>query len=124
MFVNGVPFLVCVARGLNLVTAKFIPSCTAKQLATGITRIMELYTHSGFQVGTVLMDNEFEAIKNLVPILAINRNWSGRSGWGCRHTGLARIRTAGRSRRDGTVRGGDGRATDEQHYNFFSCSEK
>ena len=63
MFVNGVPFLVFVARGLNLVTAKFIPSCTAKQLAARITRIMELYTHSGFQMGTVLMDNEFEAIK-------------------------------------------------------------
>ncbi len=37
MFVNGVPFLVSVARGLNLVTAKFTPSCTAKQLAAGIT---------------------------------------------------------------------------------------
>jgi hypothetical protein len=37
MFVNGVPFLVSMARGLNLVTAKFMPSCTAKQLAAGIT---------------------------------------------------------------------------------------
>jgi hypothetical protein len=124
MFVNGVPFLVCVARGQNLVIAEFIPSCTAKQLATGITCIMELYPHSGFQVGTVLMDNEFDAIKNLVPILAINRNRSGRSGWGCRHTGLACTRTAGRSRHGGTVRGDDGRATDEQHCNFLSCFEK
>jgi hypothetical protein len=62
MFVNGVPFLVCVARGLDLVAAEFIPSHTVKQLAAGITRIMELYARSGFQVGTVLMDNEFEAI--------------------------------------------------------------
>jgi len=31
MFVNGVPFLVSVARGLNLVTAEFTPSRTAKQ---------------------------------------------------------------------------------------------
>ncbi len=37
MFVNGVPFLVSVARGLNLVTAKFTPSGTAKQFAAGIT---------------------------------------------------------------------------------------
>ncbi len=29
MFVNGVPFLVSVARGLNLVTAEFTPSCMA-----------------------------------------------------------------------------------------------
>jgi hypothetical protein len=72
MFVNGVPFLVSVARGLNLVTAEFTSSCTAKHLAARITCIMELYTRSGFHVGTVLMDNGFEAIKNLVQILAIN----------------------------------------------------
>ena len=72
MFVNEVPFLVSVARGLNLVTAKFTPSRTAKQLAAGITRIIDLYARGGFQVGTVLMDNEFEKLRNLVPILAIN----------------------------------------------------
>jgi hypothetical protein len=72
MFVNGVPFLVSVARGLNLVTAKFMPSCTAKQLAAGITWMMDLYARGGFQVGTVLMDNEFKKLQNLVPILAIN----------------------------------------------------
>jgi hypothetical protein len=42
MFVNGVPFLVSVARGLNLVTAEFTPSRTAKQLAAGITRMIDL----------------------------------------------------------------------------------
>jgi hypothetical protein len=72
MFVNGVPFLVSVARGLNLVTTKFTPSCTAKQLAAGITRMIDLYARGGFQVGTVLMDNEFKKLRNLVPILAIN----------------------------------------------------
>jgi hypothetical protein len=40
MFVNGVPFLVSAAKGLNLVTAKFTPSCMAKQLAANITRMM------------------------------------------------------------------------------------
>jgi hypothetical protein len=72
MFVNGVPFLVSVARGLNLVTAKFTPSRTAKQLAASITRMIDLYACKGFQVGTVLMDNEFKKLRNLVPILAIN----------------------------------------------------
>jgi len=42
MFVNGVPFLVSVARGLNLVTAEFTPSRTAKQLAAGITRMIAI----------------------------------------------------------------------------------
>jgi hypothetical protein len=36
MFVNGVPFLVSVLRGINLVTAEYTPSRTAKQLAAGI----------------------------------------------------------------------------------------
>ena len=71
-FVNGVPFLVSVARGLNLVTAEFTPSRTAARLAAGITRMIDLYARGEFQVGTVLMDNEFEKLRNLVPILAIN----------------------------------------------------
>jgi hypothetical protein len=41
MFVNRVPFLVRVARGINLVTAKFTPSQKAKQLAAGITWMMD-----------------------------------------------------------------------------------
>ena len=72
MFVNGVPFLVSVDRGLNLVTTKFTPSRTEKQLTAGITRVMDLYTHGRFQVGTVLMDNEFETLRSPMRILAIN----------------------------------------------------
>jgi hypothetical protein len=34
--------------------------------------MIDLYARGGFQVGTVLMDNEFEKLRNLVPILAIN----------------------------------------------------
>ncbi len=43
MFVNRVPFLASVARGLNLVTIKFTLSCTAKELAASITRMIDLY---------------------------------------------------------------------------------
>jgi hypothetical protein len=72
MFVNRVSFLLSMVRGLNLVMTKFTPSCTAKQLTASITRMMDLYTRGGFQVGTVLMDNEFEKLQNLVLILVIN----------------------------------------------------
>jgi hypothetical protein len=48
------------ARGLNLVTAEHMPTRTAKQLAAGIVRIMDLYSRGGFEVGTVLMDNELK----------------------------------------------------------------
>jgi hypothetical protein len=59
MFVNGIPFLVSVVRGLNLVTAEHTLLCTAKQLADGIQRIMDLYSRGSFQVGTILIDNNF-----------------------------------------------------------------
>ncbi len=72
MFVNGIPFLVSVARGLNLVPAEHMPTRTAKQLAGGIVCVMDLYLCGGFQVGMILMDNEFEKLRNLVPVLAVN----------------------------------------------------
>jgi hypothetical protein len=72
MFVNGIPFVVSMARGLNLVTAEHMPTRTAKQLAADIVRVMDLYSRGGFQVGMVLMGNKFEKLRNLVPVLAMN----------------------------------------------------
>jgi hypothetical protein len=60
MFVNGVPFLVCASCGINIITAEYTPSCTTKLLADGIKRIIDLYSRGGYQVGTVLIDNEFK----------------------------------------------------------------
>jgi hypothetical protein len=72
MLVNGVPFLVSVLKGLNLITAEYTPSCTAKQLAAGIRHVMDVYSQGGFVVGTILADNEFELLRILLPILAVN----------------------------------------------------
>jgi hypothetical protein len=33
---------------------------------------MDLYLYRGFQVGTVLMDNKFENLRVLIPILVVN----------------------------------------------------
>jgi hypothetical protein len=71
MFVNGVPFLVREVRGLNLLTAEHTP-CTAKNLASCIKRIMSLCSRGGFRIGTILMDNEFEKLKVLVPEIVVN----------------------------------------------------
>jgi hypothetical protein len=72
MFINGVPFLVSVSRGLNLKPAEYTPTRMAKNLASGIQNIMALYKKGSFQVGTVLMDNEFKCLTNLIPIIVIN----------------------------------------------------
>jgi hypothetical protein len=72
MFVNGIPFLVSMAHGLNLVTAKHTLSQIAKNLAAGIKQVMSLYLQGGFHVGTVLMDNNFKKLKDLVPEIVVN----------------------------------------------------
>ncbi len=72
MFVNGVSFLVSASRGISLITAEYTPSCTAKLLADGIKCIIDLYSWGGYQVGTVLMDNESKKLISLVPIIQIN----------------------------------------------------
>ncbi|KAL7460225.1 hypothetical protein ACHAXS_000688, partial [Conticribra weissflogii] len=72
MFVNGVPFLVTAARGLNLTTLEFLDNRTATQLAACLGRVIKIYHCGGFQVSTILMDNEFEAVKDKVPEVVIN----------------------------------------------------
>jgi hypothetical protein len=49
MFVNGVPFLVRVARGLNFITAEYTKTCTAKALAGCVQHIMDMYSQGGFK---------------------------------------------------------------------------
>lgn len=43
MFVNGVPFLVSTARGLNFITVEYTKSRTAKALAGCVRHIMDMY---------------------------------------------------------------------------------
>ncbi len=45
---------------------------TGKNLAACVRNIIALYAKGGFQVGTILMDNEFECLRNLIPTIVIN----------------------------------------------------
>jgi hypothetical protein len=72
MFVNGLPFLVTLSRGISLVTIKFLPSRTAKQLASSVERVVRIYGRAGFIVQTSMMDMEFEKLKELQPNIALN----------------------------------------------------
>ena len=47
MFVNGVPFLVSLARGLNLLTAEFLPVRMKKFLASRLEQVKQLYARGG-----------------------------------------------------------------------------
>jgi hypothetical protein len=71
MFINGLPFLVTLSRGISLVTIKFLPSRTAKQLANSIEHVVRIYGRAGFIVQTSMMDMEFEKLKDLLPNIAL-----------------------------------------------------
>ena len=64
MFVNGIPFLVTLSRKIKMLTAEYLPSRTAKQLSSSLTKIVKVYARGGFIVRLVLMDMEFEKIKD------------------------------------------------------------
>jgi hypothetical protein len=66
MFVNGVPFLVSSSRNIMLTTIEHAPDCKAPKLGYLIHRIMNTYACAGVNVHTILMDNEFEKIKDHV----------------------------------------------------------
>jgi hypothetical protein len=71
MFVNGLPFMVTSSRGISLVTIKFLPSRTAKQLACSVERVVRIYGRACFIVQTSMMDMEFEKLKDLLPNIAL-----------------------------------------------------
>ena len=56
MFVSGIPFLVTFSRRIKMITAKYVPSCTAQKIANSLTNIVNTYAHRGFVIDLALMD--------------------------------------------------------------------
>ena len=55
-FVDGIAFLLTVARKLKFVTVEHTPVCTAKSLFKNIKRVLQVYNRAGFTVRYVMMD--------------------------------------------------------------------
>ncbi|KAL7524129.1 hypothetical protein ACHAWF_000820 [Thalassiosira exigua] len=72
MFVNGWPFLTTFSRRIRMITAKYTPSRTAKQLASCLTKVINVYTWGGYTVNVVLTDEEFVKVKGLIPQVECN----------------------------------------------------
>ena len=73
MFVNGVAFLVTLSRDIRLFTAEHVPSRTAKQLGSSLMKVVQqLYGRGGYVVNCILMDLEFEKVKDECPLVEIN----------------------------------------------------
>ncbi len=71
-FVNGTGFLMTVSRRIKFITAEHVPVRMAKSLAKHKDQVLHVYAQAGFTVRTILMDGEFEKMKDLVPQLECN----------------------------------------------------
>ncbi|KAL7460338.1 LOW QUALITY PROTEIN: hypothetical protein ACHAXS_000795 [Conticribra weissflogii] len=63
MFVDGVPVLVTVSRGIKFITIEHTPQQTVHQLKQSLMRVMQIYARAGFTVQTILVDGQFELLK-------------------------------------------------------------
>ena len=72
MFVNGITIFTTFSRDIRFGTAEHVTSCTAKQFAKSLMKIVKLYAVGIFVVRNVLMDGEFEKVKPEVELIDIN----------------------------------------------------
>ena len=72
LFVNGRAFLLKVAIKLKFVTVEHTPVCTAKSLVKHIKRVLQVYYRAVFTVRYVMMDVEFEKVKELLSTIVCN----------------------------------------------------
>jgi len=71
-FVDGTAFLLTVSMQIKFITAEYVATRTAKNLSTHMKRVIQVYKRAGFNVCTILMDGEFEKIKDLMPQVVCN----------------------------------------------------
>jgi hypothetical protein len=71
-FVDGMAFLVTLSRRIKFITVEHVPVRTAISLSKHITRVIQVYERAGFRVRTILMDREFEKVRDLIPHVECN----------------------------------------------------
>jgi hypothetical protein len=72
MFVNGIAFLTTLSQKLRLGTVEQLPLCTATQLSHSLMKIVRLYARTGFIVRVIMMDQEFDKVKDACKMVEIN----------------------------------------------------
>jgi hypothetical protein len=63
-FVDGTAFLMTISRRIKFITGEHVPVRTAKSLAKHIKRVVLVYARADFTIRTILMDGEFEKVKD------------------------------------------------------------
>jgi hypothetical protein len=71
-FVDSIAFLVTVSQNIKFVTVEHLPVRTANALVKHIGQVLGVYKRGGYNVRTILMDGEFEKIKDLLSSVECN----------------------------------------------------
>ena len=71
-FFNSIEFRITVAIKLNFVSVEHTPVCTAKSLVKNIKCVLQVYDRAEFTVIYLMMDREFEKVKELLLTIVNN----------------------------------------------------
>jgi hypothetical protein len=74
LFVNGITFLTTLFWKLRLATIERCSSRTATQLSNSLMKIVRLYASTGFIVSIIMMDQEFDKVKDTCKMVKLNTN--------------------------------------------------
>ena len=67
MFVNKIPFVVNVSRGVNFTTVEFVSQKLKTVLANSICKTFHFYKNNGYIIKTFLVDRDFECVCDSFP---------------------------------------------------------
>ncbi|KAL7464228.1 hypothetical protein ACHAXS_004562, partial [Conticribra weissflogii] len=72
MFVDRIPFLATMSRGIIFITTKHIPMQNSLQLKQSLLRVLQIHSRAGFMVQTILVDGQFESLKEQLSNTVVN----------------------------------------------------
>lgn len=78
MFVNKVPMLVTISRNIRFATVEGLQDRKAETLTKAIKSVVSIYRRGGFRVITVLMDGEFEIMRDELADIGVMMNTTAR----------------------------------------------
>jgi Reverse transcriptase (RNA-dependent DNA polymerase) len=67
MFINKIPFLITISRGLHIGSIHALDNRQADTVAKSLLYVLRRYKRRGFRINTILADDEFQAVATLLP---------------------------------------------------------
>ena len=72
MLINGMVFLITLSKDSRIFTTEHVTSCIGKQLASSLTKILNIYCCGRFIVQVILMGMVFEPLSDIFKLVTVN----------------------------------------------------